>query len=694
MYDPAAVMDFEVAGAWLTAPPLLDEFEEEELWSGPLVPFRELAEGARLSQEHVRSGEHSLRWDDHPRFPTLHTSHVPRDWSGAQALSLWVHSGDNTGQKITLAVAADNEETPWRDYYLFTFAVDWAGWRRLVMPLADFTDHGSPAGWDGVSGVFLFTKIFNRLPNPYTVLHLDDMRLETGATAGTVVNLEALEGPAPTGRLRHTGQVPEFDGSMMNHRWPELRGDRPALAPIQYESYFKTEAALFGYYPRFQPGFVSFSPTGRAFIQYGMYILQTRGEDGLWRWRNLLEEVLEPYARAELGFAELGVGNSAQVNDVSVAFDADGDAYMMAYVWDPTGDWRTRTGLLLHSRDDMLTWDVYRLPYYMARFEKFTGHNHDRLRRPPVILLSAYFAPTTIFITIPEKQPDGTLVIPEPVKVAEGAMPFIPHSGEANNAITVGDQVFVVYGTLEVLEGKTAEDGAPAYAVVYDIPTRTLSEPVLMGFGGINAKDDHNWPAIALDSRGHFHVVINGHADPFVYVRSLRPLDITEWTEPEKVAVATSYAGLLCDANDTLYTVTRNSDPGYYFRLSLHRKRAGEAWEAPRHLVLPFKNYYKIWFHKLVMDGATGRLFLSYYSQSTAICVFKDEYLSYVYVWPDRERGFLSGPDGPVLPQGADRSRTKTRKYQFYSAPPGEPAILMSDDGGDTWRLAVSEDFR
>ena len=37
---------------------------------------------------------------------------------------------------------------------------------------------------------------------------------------------------------------------------------------------------------------------------------------------------------------------------------------------------------------------------------------------------------------------------------------------------------------------------------------------------------------IAPDSQGYLHVILNGHHDPFRYVRSVRPLDISAWTEP------------------------------------------------------------------------------------------------------------------------------------------------------------------
>jgi hypothetical protein len=683
-HQPA--FDFEVEGAWLTAPNLLSEFKEEELWSTRTLPFAELAGGLKLSAEHVKGGRTSGRWADHPRFPTIHTTHVPRDWSGARSLSFWAFSEDATGERITVAALSDSPDTPWRDYLRQDFVVDWQGEREIALPLAGFAPEGSPVGWGQVDALYLFSKIGNREPNPYTVLYLDAMRLSDA------------EAPVPPEAAEERGfarefQVPEFDASILNHRWSELHEGQSALAPIQHESYFLADRAVRGYYPRFQPGPVSFDPQGRAYVRYGSHIIQTLDADGKWTYQDLLQDVIEPFARDTLGFGGVGIGNTGQTDEVALRFDADGDAYALFFIWDPTQDARTRRGLLLHSHDGMQTWRAYVLPNYMARFEKHMGHNADCLKRPPVILLSSYFAPATIWLTIPEKQPDGSLVIPEPTKIAEGALPFLPHSGEANNALTVGDRVFIAYGKLGAAPGHTKEDGVPSYAVVYDVPTRALSEPVLMGFGGSNADDDHNWPAIALDSRGYLHAIINGHHDPFVYVRSQEPLSIAAWTAPEKLAAGTSYAGLVCGRDDTLYSVTRCAEPGYYFRLSLHRKRPGQPWEEPKHLVLPFKAYYHVWFHKLVIDPATDRLFLSYWAQSCSVCLFRDEYRAYADIWPDRERPFLSRAEGPKLPNGT-YCCGDPRNYEYLEAPPSEPAILVSDDRGDTWRLAVTDDLK
>lgn len=702
--DPSwhRTFDFESGVAWHTAPDLLSEFKESQLWASRRTTLSALDGGLKIDTDRAKSGAASGLWANHPRFPTLWTADIPADWGDVTALALWVHSEVATQQIVVLALVSDNPETPWRDALVFPFPIDWTGWRRLVLPLADFQSLGAPLGQAHIQSVHFFTKIFDLQPNPHTVLHLDAMSLETDAPgreaeASPVEDRRAPSAPedgeyrgTPTQDWHSTVAMPP--PGRFNHRFPELETKPPADKPIRYEPYFLAERALFGYWPRFQPGPVSFAPDGTAHIQYGTTLLQTRRPDGTWSVRDIAEDVLLPYARDTLGFDELQVNNTGQANETAIRFDSDGDAYMLAFVSDPTKNWRSRTGLLLHSRDNLATWTLYQLPWYMARFEKFVGHNPDCRQRPPVLLLSQYHAPTRIFITIPEKQTDGTLRIPKPVKIADDALPFIPHSGEANQAVTHGNQVFLVYGRMTVLPGQEVDDGVPAFARTYNIDTGTLSEPVLIGFGGKNAKDNHNWPTIAPDSRGILHVVINGHHNPFRYTHSVRPWDISKWAPTVDVAEGVTYAGLVCDDKDTLYSVSRMSHPGYRFRLALHRKKPGQPWADARPLVVPFKPYYKNWMHKLAIDPATHRLFLFYWAQSGNNSLFRDEFRAYVDIWPHREKPFLSGKEGPRLPVGTGRT-PDVRQYEFYRSPPSEPVILVSDDRGETWRLAVSTDF-
>jgi hypothetical protein len=138
-------------------------------------------------------------------------------------------------------------------------------------------------------------------------------------------------------------------------------------------------------------------------------------------------------------------------------------------------------------------------------------------------------------------------------------------------------------------------------------------------------------------------------------------------------------------------TPISHAEPGYYFRLSLHRKLAGKPWEEPQYLVLPYKPYYHVYYHKLTLDPVRQRLFLCYWAQTASLCLFRDEYYAAVYMWPDREKPFLTG--NPELPTGSLDTK-QPAKYQFYGAPPSELCVMLSDDQGKTWRLATTEDFR
>jgi hypothetical protein len=487
-----------------------------------------------------------------------------------------------------------------------------------------------------------------------------------------------------------TQSVVPFDPSCLNHQFPEIDPQADITTPIQYEPYFKAERAILDYYPRFQPGYVSFDESGKAYLQYGSVIIESLDANGQWQYSDLTD-VVEDYLINTLGFRNFEMRNEGSANDPVIRFDNDGDAYMMChFLATRENNTAAYVGLLLHSGDNMQSWSAYKLPYPFARFEKRDGHNADCLSRPPVIMLSSGYSPCTNYITIPEKQPDGSLVIPTPVVIDTDSIGFTYHSGDGNPAITSNGKVYIVYAKMTTLPGYTQEDGVPSYAVEYDIATKQIGTPVLIGFGGINSQDNHNFPAITIDSTGVLHVVIGGHHDPFMYTYSTQAYNISNWSQPVDVSDGTTYCSLNCDSSDTLYVITRCSDPGYYFRLTMHRKKAGQNWEGNEHLVIPFKAYYKVWRHKVAYDPVTENLFLTYYSQSPQICVFKDEYLSYINTWLHTEKEF-NVETGGLMPVGTAASTPA--QYEFYNPKASEMTILMTDDGGNSWRIALTPDF-
>eukprot|EP00831_Metopus_contortus_P016264 TRINITY_DN16796_c0_g1_i2.p1 TRINITY_DN16796_c0_g1~~TRINITY_DN16796_c0_g1_i2.p1 ORF type:complete len:133 (-),score=17.82 TRINITY_DN16796_c0_g1_i2:79-477(-) len=108
-------MGFERDGAWVTAPvEVFDLMPADKLWHLRTRGAKEsqikarsnasLALGASLSDRHATEGKYSLRWNNHPANPTLHSNKVIGDWSGAATLSIDVYSAVATNQIVVLSL--------------------------------------------------------------------------------------------------------------------------------------------------------------------------------------------------------------------------------------------------------------------------------------------------------------------------------------------------------------------------------------------------------------------------------------------------------------------------------------------------------------------------------------------------------------------------------------------------------------
>jgi hypothetical protein len=163
-----------------------------------------------------------------------------------------------------------------------------------------------------------------------------------------------------------------------------------------------------------------------------------------------------------------------------------------------------------------------------------------------------------------------------------------------------------------------------------------------------------------MDSQGYLHVLTGTHGQPFPYARSLRPNDAhSGWTEATPVGedLRQTYIGLVCGPDDTLHLVYRlwryRTEPhplSHHAVLAYQRKQPGGPWEPPRPLIVSPFSEYSVFYHRLTIDHA-GRLFLSY------------DYWSTYWFYRTDHRG-------------------------------NRRALLMSGDGGDTWKLAEPRDFR
>jgi len=173
-------------------------------------------------------------------------------------------------------------------------------------------------------------------------------------------------------------------------------------------------------------------------------------------------------------------------------------------------------------------------------------------------------------------------------------------------------------------------------------------------------------------------VVLGAHGSRqgqhFKYTRSVHPNSTAEFTDPEPFPSGYTYPALLCDRNDKLHLVARAH--GIPYKLVYLSREPGQPWGAQRDLIVPYTEgaaFYAIWYHKLNMDRR-GRLFLNYWYYGLIGC--EEQAAARRAKWPDDKFR--------ALPEGG---------WEYEEMHPHDPAMLMSDDGGETWRLALTEDF-
>ncbi len=421
--------------------------------------------------------------------------------------------------------------------------------------------------------------------------------------------------------------------------------NRPLELPLRLLPY-QHENQLLGYEPDYPNDWeMYFDLKNRPMMRSNRDVLALR--DGVWTTLVLRETA---QGKDDRGFPKLrGISK--------IAFDRDNDIYI--------ADQDAGKTLLWYSSNDGKTFECYDLgPLGQVDIEHFTGHNMPD--GPPPVLRSIltekdethfWRSLSRLEMFLPRKQ-DGRLVIGEPILVAEGTLGVGAHSGIPAAVVSRGSKIHLIWGV--ATDPDKPGPGVPTYVATYDRDKQQFEgEPALIGYGE-PPNDVHNRPSITIDSQGYLHALTGTHSKTFYYARSLQPNTAAAgWTEAEPVAdgLRQTYIGLVCDQNDMLHLVYRlwannqaRSQPGYHAELEYQRKKPGQPWEAPRALVISPLDDYSIFYHRLGIDRQ-GRLFLSY-----------DNWSTYWFYRNDH--------------RGSRR------------------AMMMSSDGGDTWKMVDGADLR
>lgn len=486
-------------------------------------------------------------------------------------------------------------------------------------------------------------------------VELDDDVLEVLPGREAELTVGYVVPPAGESRQCHVRATPVDMPEFSTFSTLTVTADEPPAAralemPMQLKPY-RHENALFGYLPDYPlESQLYFDLKNRPFTRVGGDVAALR--DGGWNTTDLRSAV-------ETGEPKLQ-GASFRMLTTKIAFDRNNDVYVLAQ-----GGGKPA---YMHSADGGKTFQAYWIAGSRGTFdiEQFSGNNVPE-DPPPFVryVLTSKRDPEHFWrreydleLFLPRKV-EGKIEIGEPVLISKMCIGLAAHSGIPSSVVSRGDKVHVVWAEATDPEAPREKiPGVPTYVATYDRRTGELSQPALVGFGP-PPNDVHNSPSITIDNEGYLHVLAGTHGRPFPYAKSLKPNDAGGgWTEPVTTGdgLRQTYIGLVCGPDGTLHSAFRlwqSSEPfphSYHATLAYQRKRPGQPWEEPKILCRAAFSEYSVYYHRLTIDRR-GRLFLS-----------KDYWSTYWFYRNDH--------------RGNRRS------------------VLMSSDGGDTWKLALDSDLR
>ncbi len=397
------------------------------------------------------------------------------------------------------------------------------------------------------------------------------------------------------------------------------------------------------YSPPFNPGAVSFAPTGSPMIRDEQFNLQTLNtKNGQWKLTNLLDAAKASlsaqginWSPAAPGIYAIGVEQVAYYanpiwDESRIVYDTAGHAYAIL----ASGRSSLNASVFMHSSDGAKTWTAYLIPgsgsstYTSVSMEQPTAGS-TLLNQPPVLLLRPYFDyagnPRTMQMVTPILNMDGSISFAGPFTVATNTITDIPPAGNENAVVSSGNLVHIVYpGATLALDTISGRHGTPEYAVTVNRTTgAVVTGPTLLGVGVDQADesvvDEHNQPTIAMDRSGFLHTIVAGHDGPLYYLKSTAANNTSSWGTTQILgqrpsntwpnADEYSYPSLLIDINNNPVIVVRWAGHGYIFRLVVLYMSVGH-W-VQQTLVDPGRPFYGIWYHKATVSRS-GKIFIHY----------------------------------------------------------------------------------
>ncbi|MGE4563352.1 MAG: hypothetical protein AB7F32_00650 [Victivallaceae bacterium] len=209
-------------------------------------------------------------------------------------------------------------------------------------------------------------------------------------------------------------------------------------------------------------------------------------------------------------------------------------------------------------------------------------------------------------VILPEKTADG-LKLPKALVLTDRANGIASHSGANNIAARADGKLFIAY--IEV-PADPATGGNPTFVAEVDLAKREITGRQLVANATPLVSDGHSCPTMVLSSKGELDLVTGSHGwgpkhPGFLFLRSLKPLDLTCWSEPERLGAGQSYVDAVIDSHDNIYIAYRVHPQ---LRIQKYDRKAGK-WLPPVSLLeyTPSRQSngtltYTVFYHHLFID--------------------------------------------------------------------------------------------
>jgi hypothetical protein len=445
--------------------------------------------------------------------------------------------------------------------------------------------------------------------------------------------------------------------------------------------------------------------------------------------------------------------HSQQSHDERVVFFRNPEGSFDAVTLIPSAFWRCNGGQFDRGNFNLATLYHYDASEDQWRFQLVNGgfsdattsyridgklEHRDDLRvheEPPAILLqrgAGVLDPANVRLVLPSLDEDGHLDLSHSTEVDPAATAFNQQIGGMNITYTAdhptaGRVTYVpVVGQEEAAD--QTESGSPIYLRVYEHETQTWlkryvdgdtvkldSEPpsldaeeAWVAISPDTNPDPHHAAGMGMGIDNHLWLVVAGRSHKHQFLRSSAPSDAALWAEPETIGDDDdddpcfadcglyTYPSVTMAEDGTLHLLSLwkgsvNDDrSGFvynnqHYQLVYHRREPSGQWTPRSRLIVPSDTAYHRTYKKFSIDKL-GRLF--FYAGAWEGDFEWDERVNW--------RADLAVPEfSPECESNIRLSQATAGTSCARTA--GNPiwahSVLISENGGDSFRLATTADF-